>query len=246
MKSVGIIPARYASTRFPGKPLAIIDGKLMIERVYEQCLKSALDLVVVATDDDRIAQAVHNFGGKAMLTSPLHPSGTDRCGETAQKLHLENQDIIINIQGDEPFIQPEEINALVHLFQNKEIQIATLISEIKELEKVHDPNVVKALIRKDRSAIYFSRLPVPFQREANAENIVYHRHIGIYAYTNEVLQAIIKLPESMLEKSEKLEQLRWIENGYRIHTADCNHIAIAIDTPQDLQTANLYIQNTKL
>lgn len=238
MKTYVIIPARYASTRFPGKPLVKINGKPMIQHVYEAALTSEADEVMVATDDDRIRQCVESFGGKAVMTSPLHPSGTDRCGEVAENLQMDNDDVIINIQGDEPFITKDEINTLAKLFTQADIQIATLIKEIDNLEEINDPNKVKVVISKQNKAIYFSRFPIPYVRNAEATLTIHYKHIGIYAYRKQTLKQLIRLPESNLEKAEKLEQLRWIENGYHIYTAECNYEGIGIDTPNDLLKIN--------
>lgn len=230
---IGIIPARYASTRFPGKPLALIYGKPMIQHVYERASEASLDKVVVATDDMRIHDAVINFGGEVVLTKPTHPSGTDRCGEVAAKLQLSDEDIIVNIQGDEPFIRKEEINTLISLFENPEVEIATLIKPITQPEEIENPNKVKVVVSKQKRALYFSRFPIPYRR-GDAETS-YFKHIGIYAYRQKTLQKIVQLPTTTLENCEKLEQLRWLENDIPIYTAECYHESIAIDTPEDLQ-----------
>lgn len=230
---IGIIPARYASTRFPGKPLVLIYGKPMIQHVYERASKASLDKVVVATDDIRIHDAVISFGGEVVLTKPTHPSGTDRCGEVATKLQLSDEDIIVNIQGDEPFIRKEEINTLISLFENPEVEIATLIKPITQTEEIENPNKVKVVVSKQKRALYFSRFPIPYRR-GDAETS-YFKHIGIYAYRQKTLQKIVQLPTSTLENCEKLEQLRWLENDISIYTAECYHESIAIDTPEDLQ-----------
>ena len=240
MKTFVIIPARYASTRFPGKPLVQINGKPMIQHVYEAALTSDADDVVVATDDERILQCVEKFGGKAVMTSPLHPSGTDRCGEVAQSLKLSENDVVINIQGDEPFITKNEINSLAELFQNPQIQIATLIKEIDNPDEINDPNKVKVVISKQHKAIYFSRLPIPYVRNAGTVTPQYYKHIGIYAYRKQTLDQLIKLPESSLEKAEKLEQLRWLENGFEIYTAESEYEGIGVDTPDDLTRITIH------
>ncbi|MDL2308542.1 3-deoxy-manno-octulosonate cytidylyltransferase [Bacteroidales bacterium OttesenSCG-928-B11] len=244
MKSLGIIPARYASTRFPGKPLALIGGKPMIQRVYEQCLKSNLSTVVVATDDLRIFEAVEQFGGKAIMTSEMHTSGTDRCGEAANLLNANDQDIIVNIQGDEPFIQPELINVLLLRFNDPAVNIATLASKLSP-EKAKDPNAVKVVFSKNGKAIYFSRFAIPFSRDGEGSPANYFKHIGIYAYRQRILQQIIKLEESFLEKNERLEQLRWIENEQDIYLSLCEYDTISIDTPEDLLNANHWIQHNQ-
>lgn len=241
ISTTGIIPARYDSSRFPGKPLALIGGIPMIQRVYERCLASQLNQVVVATDDVRIQKVVQAFGGNVVMTSPTHPSGTDRCGEAARLLKLPDDEIIINIQGDEPLIDPRNIDLLIHFFENPATDIATLASPIRN-EDNKDPNIVKVLFTKKMKAIYFSRLKLPFIREEeNADIITYYKHIGIYAYRHHILQQLVTLPESLLERSEKLEQLRWIENDYDLYVALCEHQSMAVDTPEDLIRINDYL-----
>ncbi|MFA9372506.1 MAG: 3-deoxy-manno-octulosonate cytidylyltransferase [Labilibaculum antarcticum] len=240
MKFLGVIPARYASTRFPGKPLADINGKPMIQKVYEQALK-ALEHVYVATDDERIEEAVKSFGGKVIMTSPNHQSGTDRIAEAAKlitrKLTIDF-DVVINIQGDEPFIQPDQINSLKSCFKNPSTEIATLIKKISNSDEIFDPNKVKVVTAKDHRALYFSRSPIPFVRGENREkwlnNNTFFKHIGMYAYRFDSLMKISKLEQSDLELSESLEQLRWLENGYWIQTEITEHESIGIDTPEDL------------
>ena len=233
-----IIPARYASTRFPGKPLALIHGKPMIQHVYEAARTSRADHVCVATDDERIASCVASFGGQTVMTSPTLPSGTDRCGEAARQLGLQANDVVINVQGDEPFITGKVINLLIQLFENPAVQIATLTSLITRKEEVNDPNKVKVVFDKNHKAIYFSRHTIPYLRNPEQFSPKYFKHIGIYGYRYGTLQQLIQLPESNLEKSEKLEQLRWIENGYAIHVAECVYEGIGIDTPEDLRRVN--------
>lgn len=205
----------------------------MIQHVYERASESSLDKVVVATDDMRIYDTVIQFGGDAVLTKPTHPSGTDRCGEVAEKLQLSENDIIINIQGDEPFIRKEEIDTLISLFNSPDVEIATLIKPITQKEEINDPNKVKVVVSKRHRALYFSRFSIPYPR--SEENASYYKHIGIYAYRHKTLQKLIQLPTSALENCEKLEQLRWLENDFSIFTAECYHESIAIDTPEDLQ-----------
>lgn len=238
MKVIGIIPARYASTRFPAKPLVDIAGKTMIQRVYEQALKCDLDHVVVATDDERIASVIRNFGGEVAMTSTSHQSGTDRCAEVA--LALPDYDIIINIQGDEPFIDPQQISLVKSCFTDETIKLATLIKEIHTDEELYNPNIPKVVINTSQQAIYFSRHPIPYLRNvATAEDWVtthqFYKHIGIYGYTRSTLLEITKLRPSPLELAESLEQLRWLENGYQIQTKVTGLETIAIDTPEDLQ-----------
>jgi 3-deoxy-manno-octulosonate cytidylyltransferase (CMP-KDO synthetase) len=238
MKTLGIIPARYASTRFPGKPLVDIAGKSMIQRVYEQAKKCIhLSEVIVATDDDRIFKHVHEFGGNAAMTSSDHQSGTDRCAEVALK-HPE-YNVIINIQGDEPYIDPEQITKLIICFNDANTQIATLIKKILTEQELHNTNSPKVIINKPLEAIYFSRSPLPHIRGQEPQNwlqyFTYFKHIGIYGYRADILQQITKLPVSSLEKAESLEQLRWIENGYKIKVAETQLETYAIDTPEDLE-----------
>ena len=238
MKILGIIPARYASTRFPGKPLVDIAGKSMIQRVYEQAKKCIhLSEVLVATDDSRIFDHVHQFGGKAVMTSPEHQSGTDRCAEVALK-HPE-YNVIINIQGDEPYIDPEQITKLISCFNDTNTQIATLIKKVLTEQELHNTNSPKVIINKHSEAIYFSRSPLPHIRGQEPQNwlqhFTYFKHIGIYGYRSDILQQITKLPVSSLEKAESLEQLRWVENGYKIKVAETEIETIAIDTPDDLK-----------
>ncbi|MDQ8052151.1 MAG: 3-deoxy-manno-octulosonate cytidylyltransferase [Pedobacter sp.] len=242
MKVIGIIPARYASTRFPAKPLVDIAGKTMIQRVYEQAKKCELDHVVVATDDDRIANVVSGFGGEVMMTDTSHQSGTDRCAEVA--LALPGYEIIINIQGDEPFIDPVQISLVKSCFADQHIQLATLIKEIHTEEELFNPNIPKVVINSAQQAIYFSRHPIPYIRNAQKQEDwvdahQFYKHIGIYGYTRETLLAITKLSPSSLEMAESLEQLRWLENGYQIHTKVTGLETIAIDTPEDLKKINL-------
>lgn len=238
MQILGIIPARYASTRFPGKPLVDIAGKSMIQRVYEQASKSkALSKVVVATDDERIFNHVKDFGGAVVMTSATHQSGTDRCAEVIAQ---ENSpwEIAINIQGDEPFIHPEQIDAVAGCFTDPTVQIATLIKEITTTDELLNINSPKVIFNHRKQAIYFSRTPIPFNRNAAAgewlKNHTYYKHIGIYAYRTAVLKELTKLPVSALEKAEALEQLRWIENGYVINVEITQFESTAVDIPEDL------------
>lgn len=235
MQKIGIIPARYGSTRFPGKPLVEILGKPMIQHVCERVGESNLDQFYVATDDQRIATVVTQFGANVILTSPNHPSGTDRCGEAAAFIGLNDDDVVVNIQGDEPFIQKEQINDLIALFANPEVEIATLVKPIHSEADINNPNKVKVVFSQDHKALYFSRAPIPYLRETSSENSsIYYKHLGIYAYRYAVLKKIIQLPVSNLEQIEKLEQLRWLENNFSIYVAITHHESIAIDTPEDL------------
>lgn len=244
MKFIGIIPARYASTRFPGKPLALLGGKRVIERVYTQA-RQALETVVVATDDERIAEAVRAFGGEVVMTSPHHKSGTDRCYE-AYLNYRQTADVVINIQGDEPFVQPEQIETLKACFPT---DIATLAKPFKadETAELLSPNNVKVVFSAStHQALYFSRAVIPYLRNLpEAEWLhkhTFYKHIGLYAYRTEVLEQITKLPQSRLETAESLEQLRWLENGFSIKVAETHTQSIGIDTPQDLQHAEEYLQ----
>ena len=246
---LGIIPARYASSRFPGKPLALIGNKPMIQRVYEQASK-ILDLVYVATDDARIYETVISFDGKAVMTSPEHRSGTDRCAEAVTSIARETGkqiDIVINIQGDEPFIKPEQIDLLMKCFTGEEIEIATLIRKTEPGEDIFNPNQPKVILTTEGDAIYFSRAAIPFIRDVResewSRTHVFNKHIGLYAYRTETLKKITLLKHSLLEISESLEQNRWIENGYKIRTAVTKWETIAIDTPEDLEKAELLLNN---
>ena len=239
---LGIIPARYGSTRFPGKPLIDIGGKSMIHRVYEQSLKSSsLKKIIVATDDERIADHVMHFGGEVSITSSSHQSGTDRCAEVWQK-EKGNFDIVINIQGDEPFINPKQIDLLADCFSDSQIDIATLVKKLEREEDIRNPNIVKAIRNFKNEAIYFSRSPIPYRRNPEAE-IHYFKHIGIYGYRSNVLMEITKLPIGNLEKAESLEQLRWVENGYRIGVKETTMESLSIDTPDDLKHVEKYLKN---
>jgi 3-deoxy-manno-octulosonate cytidylyltransferase (CMP-KDO synthetase) len=237
---VGIIPARYGSTRFEGKPLIEIKGKSMIQRVYEQAKKSKLlERVIVATDNDRIYNHVLAFGGDVMMTKSNHPSGTDRIAEVARKLK-NNVRVIINIQGDEPLIDPKDIDKLAKLFlKTRPIEIATLISPCKNLAELQSENVVKAIINKQNEAIYFSRLAIPlFKSHPNKighNKINYYKHKGIYGYRADVLSAISQLKSCDLEQAESLEQLRWLYHGYKIQTAVSDNDSIGVDVPEDIK-----------
>jgi 3-deoxy-manno-octulosonate cytidylyltransferase (CMP-KDO synthetase) len=240
MKVVGIIPARYNSTRFPGKPLAMIKGKTMIQRVCEQAWKSKLDAVVVATDDIRIADEVLKFGGKYVMTDPRHQSGTDRCCEAVQMLE-EQYDAVINIQGDEPFIDPRHIDLLVDMISRDDTQLASLVKRVEEAEDLFGSSKVKVVMDKTGKALYFSRNPIPFMQNVAHEKWLqkgrFYQHIGIYAYKTETLHQIAKMQPSALEQAESLEQLRWLENGLSIRMAVVAGESLSIDTPDDLAKA---------
>ncbi|MDC0004910.1 3-deoxy-manno-octulosonate cytidylyltransferase [bacterium] len=239
MRSIGIIPARYASTRFPAKPLVEIKGKSMIQRVYEQAKKStALDHVVVATDDQRIFDVVKTFNGEVVMTSENHQSGTDRCLDAALQMEIEF-DVVVNIQGDEPFISPSQIDLILSCFTQENTEIASLVKLIEDAKTLWDPNKPKVVLDDDDFAILFSRQCIPYLLGVEKENwnevFNFYKHIGMYAYRFETLKEICNLKPSRLEKAENLEQLRWIENGYRIKTAITEEEAFSIDTPDDLE-----------
>lgn len=239
MKVLGVIPARYASSRFPGKPLADIAGKPMIQRVYEQCQQSEnISRLVVATDDQRIFDTVIDFGGKAVMTCQSHQSGTDRCFEALQKQN-EHFDAVVNIQGDEPLINPQQIDQLVRLLENENATIATLAFKIRNPDELYNPNVVKVVCSKQGKALYFSRCTIPFLRDmpekATPDSFPFLKHIGLYAYSAESLKTICAMPPSLLEKAESLEQLRWLENGLTLFVGVTEYQNIGVDTPEDLE-----------
>jgi 3-deoxy-manno-octulosonate cytidylyltransferase (CMP-KDO synthetase) len=245
----GIIPARFGSSRFPGKPLVMIGNRTMIQRVYEQAHK-ILPVVYVATDDVRIFDAVLKFGGKAIMTSPDHLSGTDRCAEALEKINNESAskiDIVVNIQGDEPFIKPEQIEALMTCFDDDTVELATLIRKVESGEDIFNPNQPKVILNLKGDAIYFSRSAIPYIRDTEKDdwsvNHTFYKHIGLYAYRAETLKKITLLPRSPLEISESLEQNRWIENGYSIRTAITKWESLGIDTPEDLKKANILFEH---
>ena len=246
MKVVGIIPSRYASTRFPGKPLAMIKGKTMIQRVCEQAWKSKLDAVVVATDDMRIADEVLSFGGQYVLTDPRHRSGTDRCCEALDMLETQF-DAVVNIQGDEPFIDPKEINLLVDMISRDDTQLASLVKKLDDEEDLFGSTKVKVVLDKDGNAMYFSRSPIPFMRNVDRakwlQKGTFYQHIGVYAYKADILRQIARMQPTALEMVESLEQLRWLENGLSIRMAIVETDNIAIDTTADLAKAIEFAQN---
>jgi 3-deoxy-manno-octulosonate cytidylyltransferase (CMP-KDO synthetase) len=244
-----IIPARFASSRFPGKPLALLGGQPMIQHVYEQAVKS-LENVFVATDDVRIKKAVLEFGGNVIMTSREHKSGTDRCSEAVSKIESERGlkiDTVINIQGDEPFIKPGQIDLLMSCFVDDSVEIATLIRKVLPGENLANINHTKVVITLKGDAIYFSRAIIPFLRDVNIDEWSYkhsfYKHLGIYAYRTDTLRKLTSLDRSPLEIAESLEQNRWLENGYRIRTALTDWESIGIDTPEDLKKANEMIKN---
>lgn len=251
MIKIGIIPARFASTRFPGKPLAMIEGSTMIEHVYRRA-SQALEKVFIATDDKRIFDAVKGFGGEAIMTSLLHRSGTDRCAEALSVIrdrYSLEPDIIINIQGDEPFIKPEQIIQVASCCAEETVEISSLIMKIRDWKSLSDPNQVKVVRDKNSYALYFSRTAIPFVRGAEKEKwLSYHtfyKHLGLYAYRAETLSEISKLKPSGLEKAEALEQNRWLENGYRIKCALTDWESIGVDSPEDLERAIQLVREQK-
>lgn len=242
MAIIGIIPARYASSRFPGKPLAFINDKSIIQRVFEQCkLAEVLDKIIVATDDKRIFNHVIDFDGEAVMTSKDHQNGTSRCAEALVDYEKRSGlvfNTIINIQGDEPFIQPEQIQQAASIFNQPDAQIGTLAKKIEAEEELFNPNVVKIVADQENRALFFSRNPIPFIRDVDKTNWlshdVFYKHIGLYGYRKDVLFEIVKLAPSRLELAEKLEQLRWMENGYQISVAYTGYDSVGVDTPEDL------------
>ncbi|MEG2060390.1 MAG: 3-deoxy-manno-octulosonate cytidylyltransferase [Alistipes sp.] len=247
MKFIAIIPARYASTRFPGKPLALLGGKPVIQRVYEQVL-GVLDDAVVATDDARIFDVVRAFGGKVEMTSIDHKSGTDRCYEAYCK-QGKPYDVVVNVQGDEPFIQASQLEALKRCFDDPTTDIATLVKPFTEadgLAALENPNSPKVVLDAQSRALYFSRSVIPYLRGVERSEWLtrhtFYKHIGIYAFRAEVLRAVTSLPQSQLEKSESLEQLRWLENGYKVGVGISNVETIGIDTPEDLRKAEAFLK----
>ena len=243
LQFVGIIPARYASTRFPGKPLATLAGKPVIEHVYRRVVE-ALGSAYVATDDDRIAQAVERFGGQAVMTRADHKSGTDRIAEALEKTGRE-VDVVVNVQGDEPFITTRQIETLCHCFDDEQTQIATLGKPFESMEAVENPNSPKIVTDLKGFALYFSRSVIPYIRGFEQTDWLSHfpylKHLGIYAYRTEVLREITQLPQSPLEKAESLEQLRWLQAGYRIKVGITNEETVGIDTPEDLVRAERFL-----
>ena len=251
MRYIAIIPARYASTRFPAKPLAILGGKPVIQRVYEQ-VAGVMDETVVATDDSRIYRAVTDFGGRAEMTSTDHRSGTDRCWEAYCK-HGGDYDIVVNVQGDEPFIQRSQLEAIKRCFDNPATDIATLVKPFSVedgLAALENPNSPKVVLDKEGRAIYFSRSVIPYLRGVDKSEWLskhtFYKHIGIYAFRTDILQQVTSLPQSTLEKAESLEQLRWIENGYRIGVGISDIETIGIDTPDDLVRAEQFLKTHNL
>ena len=235
----GIIPARYASTRFPGKSLIDIRGKTMIQRVYEEAAKSAsLHKLVVATDDKRILEHVRSFGGDTVMTGANHPSGTDRCWDALQQIG-EGYQYVINIQGDEPFINPAQIDELAAILQDGTVELATQMIPISNYEELFDPGEVKIVLNNKMEALYFSRMVIPFINGVGEKDwhkhYNYYRHVGMYAYRRDVLEKITRLPVSSLEQAESLEQLRWLEHGFKIKCVITRFESHCIDAPEDVE-----------
>lgn len=250
MKFLALIPARYASTRFPGKPLAVLGGKPVVQRVYEQaCL--AFDEVYVCTDDERIFTAVEAFGGKAVMTDTTLRSGTDRCWQACERIGTD-ADVVVNIQGDEPFVQKSQLDGVKDCFLDESTQIATLVKPFSPqdtFETLANPNSPKVVVDSHMHALYFSRSVVPYLRGVEQQDWLashtFYKHIGLYAYRREVLREISQLPPGVLEKAESLEQLRWLEYGYIIKVALTDVETVGIDTPSDLERAEMYLQSNK-
>jgi 3-deoxy-manno-octulosonate cytidylyltransferase (CMP-KDO synthetase) len=247
MKTLIIIPARYASSRLPGKPLAEIKGKPMIQHVYER-VADAFENTYIATDDTRIINAAESFNAKVVMTDINHQSGTDRCRqdlEIIEQTNRQNFDIIINVQGDEPLISPEALRTAEALLEDNTVQIATLIKRINNTEEISDPNIPKVVTDKNNRALYFSRQAIPYHRDSpktlDLKTHKYYKHIGLYAYRKKVLEEIVKLPISYLEEAEKLEQNRWLENGFSVHCALTEYESISVDTKNDLKKINSMI-----
>ncbi len=250
LKFIGLIPARYASTRFPGKPLAMLDGKPVIQHVYEK-VSQVFDQVWVCTDDERIRKEVESFGGKAVMTSTEHRSGTDRCYEAFLNIGSD-ADVVVNIQGDEPFIHPTQLQTIEACFEDDSTHIATLVKPFTSedgLEALENPNSPKVVVDATMHALYFSRSVIPYlrgvERSQWLEQHVFYKHIGLYAYRADVLRQITSLPQGVLEKGESLEQLRWLENGYNIKVGITHVETIGIDTPDDLRRAESFLQKIK-
>lgn len=246
MKFMAIIPARYASTRFPAKPLAMLDGKIIIQRVYER-VANVFSQVCVATDDERIKSAVEAFGGKAVMTSTEHRSGTDRCYEAFLKMEA-NADVVVNVQGDEPFIAQSQLESIVECFNDSTTEIATLVKPFTHdasIEQIENPNSPKVVVSNDGYALYFSRSVIPYLRGVDRKDWPKHhnylKHIGLYAYKADVLKSITTLSQGCLEQAESLEQLRWLQAGFRIKVGITNVETIGIDTPEDLKHAEEFI-----
>ncbi len=251
MRVIGIIPARYASTRLPGKPLVDIGGKSMVQRVVEQASRSkSIERIVVATDDPRIVEHVQAFGGEAVLTSPDHHSGTDRCNEALELIGRDRFDAVVNIQGDEPFIAPEQIDLVCEVLASSALGIATLAQVVTDDRDLDDPGEVLITTDAEMNALYFSRSPIPFLHKKSDrpqhEQFRFLKHVGLYAFRSEVLQRIVKLQPSSLEKAESLEQLRWLENGFKVKIGITSHDSFCVDTAADLEEARKRIRSMQV
>jgi 3-deoxy-manno-octulosonate cytidylyltransferase (CMP-KDO synthetase) len=246
MKTLAVIPARYASTRFPGKPLVKIGEKTMIQRVYEQVSKATrINKVIVATDDERIYNHMTELGASVMMTQAHHTNGTERCAEVIESVY-DDFEIVVNVQGDEPFILPEQIDQLVRCFDHEDTDIATLVKQTDNRYLLFSPTTVKVVYDKNFRALYFSRQPIPYLRGVSLEEWaprrVHYLHVGIYGFRKEVLREIVLLPPSSLESLEMLEQLRWLENGYSISIAHTDYQSLSVDSPEDLENAIKYLE----
>lgn len=249
MHAIAVIPARYGSTRFPGKALADIGGKTMIQRVYEGTRAvDGFSEVIVATDDARIEKKVQEFGGRVVMTASTHQSGTERCAEVLQQLP-ERPDAVVNVQGDVPFIDTEHLRAILSCIAQPGVQIGSLVKRITEAGALNNPHIPKVIFDTERRAIYFSRSPLPHLRDVEKdrwlEHFTYYKHIGVYAYRSEVLEEIVKLPPGKLEVAEQLEQLRWLEHGYPIHLSEVTTDTLSIDTPEDLSRVLSHMEGKK-
>lgn len=248
MKFIGIIPARYASTRFPGKPLALLDGKPVIQHVYEK-VAAVLEAAYVATDDERIYDAVKSFGGQVVMTRTDHKSGTDRIEEAIEKIGGE-WDVVVNVQGDEPFVAKSQLDTICHCFDDPTTQIATLGKPFESMEAVQNPNSPKIVVDNMGFAMYFSRSVIPYVRGKEKSSWLTHypflKHLGIYAYRKDVLRQVTQLPQSSLEIAESLEQLRWLQNGFKIKVGTTDVETVGIDTPQDLERAEEFLKTQLL
>lgn len=248
MKFIGIIPARYASTRFPGKPLALLDGKPVIQHVYEK-VAAVLEAAYVATDDERIYDVVKSFGGQVVMTRTDHKSGTDRIEEAIEKIGGE-WDVVVNVQGDEPFVAKSQLDTICHCFDDPTTQIATLGKPFESMEAVQNPNSPKIVVDNMGFAMYFSRSVIPYVRGKEKSSWLTHypflKHLGIYAYRKDVLRQVTQLPQSSLEIAESLEQLRWLQNGFKIKVGTTDVETVGIDTPQDLERAEEFLKSQLL
>lgn len=244
MKFIGIIPARYASTRFPGKPLALLGGKPVIQHVYEK-VAAVLEAAYVATDDERIYDVVKSFGGQVVMTRTDHKSGTDRIEEAIEKIGGE-WDVVVNVQGDEPFVAKSQLDTICHCFDDSTTQIATLGKPFESMEAVQNPNSPKIVVDNMGFAMYFSRSVIPYVRGKEKSSWLTHypflKHLGIYAYRKDVLRQVTQLPQSSLEIAESLEQLRWLQNGFKIKVGTTDVETVGIDTPQDLERAEEFLK----